>query len=58
MTLKAVLTNRFEVTLSEQDSLYYIHRETQLDSTISEGFTDYNYASYVFNLTVEELEGN
>ena len=57
--LKAIVTKRYEVELVEtEEHKYMIKRVTADTVNFSESFTDYHSASYVFDLTVEELEGN
>lgn len=58
-TIKAIHTKRYEVELVQLDNAYYIAHNTSVlnEPKFSENITDYNTASFLFDLKVEELEG-
>lgn len=58
-TLKLVGTKNFTVELVELDSgMYCVRHEVDEKMHFSEKITDYNIASYMFDLKLQELEGN
>lgn len=59
-TVKLIATNKFEVEMlvAKDDSYYIRYHKLFLDnSEFSERITDFKTASYLFDLKVQELEG-
>jgi hypothetical protein len=59
-TIKAYNTKRFKVELYETTGNSYIikYENTYSEAQYSEVLNDYNMASYLFDLKIDELEGN
>lgn len=60
-TIKAISTKRYEVELKETAAGNYVilHYDTLTDTKhFSELVNDYKAASFLFDVKVEELEGN
>lgn len=58
-TIKALSTKQFEIELAELNGLYFIvyQRSNETSGTKSEGLLDYKTASMLFDMKVQELEG-
>lgn len=57
--LKMINTKRFVVSLWETDAgRYYIEYEVNERVTMSEPMQDFANATYLFDLKLQELEGN
>lgn len=60
-TIKSVHTKRYDIALVQTPSgLYYIKCEKKGDeeTVVSESMTDLGIALHVFDVKIEELEGN
>ncbi len=59
-TIKEIDTFRYRVELNEEGNAYKIEYTNKVIDSIggSEIVTDYNIASFLFDLKVSELEGN
>ena len=58
-TIKSVGNNHFTLELVELDSgMYCVRFEANEKMHFSEKILDYNTASYMFDLKLQELEGN
>ena len=60
-TVKMIGTRLFEVVLIQQDSGIYIiqyHRKSDSGFDYSEDIQDFKTASFLFDLKVQEMEGN
>lgn len=59
-TIKSIITKRYEITLLQSNAgLYYVEvikKDQQPD--VSESMDDLNTALFVFDIKIEELEGN
>jgi hypothetical protein len=61
MTLiKEVMTKKYQVLLSQSESgMYYISYHNSLEfNQISEAIEDYGVASFLFDIKLQEMEGN
>ncbi len=57
--IKAILTKRFELELfRDKDDMYYVIHTGLMKSSKSQGVTDFNLASYLFDLKLAEVGGN
>lgn len=60
--IKQITTNKYEIALVEIDGMYcvfYGHPEDDTEQyQSSEPVTDYNTASYFFDLKLQDLEGH
>jgi hypothetical protein len=62
-TIKQISTSKYEIAIIELPDgrycVFYGRPEDPLDKyTASEEFRDYNIASYMFDIKLQELEGN
>jgi hypothetical protein len=55
--LKSICTSRYLIELRQIEDSYLIITEDDRDVTYSSPIYDYNLASYVFDMTVQQLEG-
>jgi len=56
--IKQINMKNFELALIETDAGYSVLYETALEDFKSENVLDYNTASYLFDLKLQDLEGN
>jgi hypothetical protein len=57
-TIKKIETNRYDLALLEADDGYTVCYTTKVEKVKSENIIDYSTASYLFDLKLQELEGN